>query len=581
MRKPGLPTILPAVVGAVLVLGMHCFQTSILAQDTRRPAIADVSWRRPADGGSTGRPALVAAPPEPAAPTPSDALPPEPYTASLTMEGDSDGGDAADPPYDPISPMDPVEAPAPAVIASRQAPATPWAKQAEPAPRRTPHQADESMPAPAVEGRVPADPASRPTVPLGAPYRPIDPVAQSPRETPDQPDLAGSDVPADEPVFDPDPIAAIAPIDAAPPARAEAPSTRPMVDSPRRQPTVQPHLPTESTTPSIAATAPDLPVIAARQPRPMVIRPIRPTDPVDARIDNAEELTVAPADDEISQASRPVRTFTPDAPSVASPRPAMSQALTDQTSRDEISHIEPVAIAAAPAPVAVNIPTAAIQPDQPEVLASVDPRQEASPTTEVRPQAPTPRENDDAKPEPVVIRERSSRPSDPAQAKHPTKDRNLMLMMALQDPDKYVRKWAAEMLGGTGDKRAVKPLIRRLGDGDWWVRRAAMYSLMQLGDDAAVKPITTLLRKGHWKDQQVAAIVLGKMKAESAIPALMVQLADADDRVRVACAAALGQLGAPQAVSALQKAMSDDDKAVRLAAKRALKRIAESTVVSR
>ncbi len=571
MRRPGLPTILPAVVGAVLVLGMHCFQTSILAQDTRRPAIADVSWRRPGDGESVDRPALVAAPPEPAAPTASDALPPEPYTASLRMEGDSDGGDAADPPYDPISPMNPVEAPAPAVIASRQTPATPWAEQAEPAPRRTPHQADVSMPAPAVEGRVLADPASGPAVPVAAPYRPIDPIVQSPSETPDQPDLAVRDVPADEPVTDPDPIAAIAPIDPVPAARADAPSARPLVDTPRRQPSVQPHLPTASTTPGVAATAPDLPVIAARQPRPMVIRPIRPTDSVDAPIDNAEQLTAAPADDDISQASRPVRTFTPNAPSVESSRPAMAQARADRTSRDETSRIEPVVIAA-PAPVAVDIPAAEIQPDQPEVLASVDPRQEASPTT---------KENDDAKPEPVVIRKRTSRPSDPAQAKHPTKDRNLMLMMALQDPDKYVRKWAAEMLGGTGDKRAVKPLIRRLGDGDWWVRRAAMYSLMQLDDDAAVKPITTLLRKGHWKDQQVAAIVLGKMKAESAIPALMVQLADGDDRVRVACAAALGQLGAPQAVSALQKAMSDDDKAVRMAAKRALKRIAESKVVSR
>ncbi|MFP4435125.1 MAG: HEAT repeat domain-containing protein [Phycisphaerae bacterium] len=580
MRKPGLPTILPAVVGAVLVLGMHCFQTSILAQDTRRPAIADVSWRRSSDGGSAGRPALVAAPPEPAAPTASDALPPEPYTASLRMEGDSDGGDAADPPYDPISPTDPVEAPAPAVIASRQTPATPWAKQAEPTPRRTPHQADVSMPAPPVEGRVPADPASGPVAPVAAPYRPIDPVVQSPSETPDQTDLAVRDVPADESVADPDPIAAIAPIDPIPAAREDAPSARPLVDTPRRQPSVQPHPPTASTTPGIAATAPDLPVIAVRQPRPMVIRPIRPTDPVDAPIDNAEELTAAPADDDISQPLRPVRTLTPNAPSVESSRPAMAQARADRTSRDETRHIEPVVIAA-PAPVTVDIPAAEIQPDLPEVLASVDTRQEASPTTEVRTQAPTTRENDDAKPDPDVIPERSSRPSDPAHATHPTKDRNLMLMMALQDPDKYVRKWAVEMLGGTGDKRAVKPLIRRLGDSDWWVRRAAMYSLMQLDDDAAVKPITALLRKGHWKDQQVAAIVLGKMKAESAIPALMVQLADADDRVRVACAAALGQLGSPQAVSALQKAMRDDDKAVRLAAKRALKRIAESKVVSR
>ncbi len=580
MRKPGLPTILPAVVGAVLVLGMHCFQTSILAQDTRRPAIADVSWRRPDGGESARRPALAAAPPEPAAPTASDALPPEPYAASLRMEGDSDGGDATDLPYDPISPTDPVEAPATAVIASRQTPATPWAQQAEPAPRRTPREADMSVPAPAVEGRVLAGSAAVPPAPAATPYRPIDPVAQHPTETPEPPDLALTDVPADEPMAEADPIAAIAPVDPLPAPSSDAPAPRPLVETPRRQPSPRPHRPTPAPTPGIAAAAPDLPVIAARQPRPMVIRPIQPTDPVEASIDDAQELTAAPVEDDATQTSRPVRTLTPNAPSVAPSRPAMVQARTDQTPRDEISRIEPVVIAA-PAPVAVDVPAAEMQPDQPEVLASVDPRQEASPTTEDRPQAPTTRENDDAKPEPVVIRQRPARQADDAQAKHPTKDRNLMLMMALQDPDKYVRKWAAEMLGGTGDKRAVKPLIRRLGDSDWWVRRAAMYSLMQLDDDAAVKPITNLLRKGHWKDRQVAAIVLGKMKAESAIPALMVQLGSGDDRVRVACAAALGQLGSTKAVSALQKAMRDDDKAVRLAAKRALKRIAESKVVSR
>lgn len=599
MRRPGLPTILPAVVGVGLMLGMHCFQSSILAQNTRRPAIADVSWRRSSDTDDPSGTAIAAAGPEPAAPRPAppretDTLPEEPYTAALGPEGDSESGTHADLPYDPIAPTKDAETPASAVVASSPTPATPWAEEASQTPRRS-RQADVSVPAPAVEGRVPADPACAPTAPqppTDLPYRPVRTAelpAEDTHEPLDEPDLAVADRPVETDAINDTPVTPVAPLDerthrpdapAVAAAEPEGASHRP-AELPRTQPRPVAQAAT-------ATEAPALPTIAGRTPKPMVVRPDDADDSIEAPLDDADQLATTPAEDEDTPSARRVRTLSPAAPDVTTHanEPIAASAAPSRPSRSEVD-VQPVLVGRSD-PVAVDAPTAqAAKPDQPEVLASVDRR--PRPETTETPSAPTTRENDEtdkptvvAKTDPKVKQAVRKAIVNDGEPDHPTKDRNLMLMMALQDPDKYVRKWAAEMLGGTGDKRAVKPLIRRLSDSDWWVRRAAMYSLMQIGDDTAVKPITRSLRKGSsWRDRQVAALVLGKMNATSAIPALMVQLNSGDDRVRIACAAALGQLGDAQAVPALQKAMAEGDKAVRLAAKRALKRIAASEVVSR
>ncbi len=165
-------------------------------------------------------------------------------------------------------------------------------------------------------------------------------------------------------------------------------------------------------------------------------------------------------------------------------------------------------------------------------------------------------------------------PSDPTTWKE-GQDRNLLLIMALQDSDRYVRKWAAEVLGPTGDKRAVKPLIRLLGDDDWSVRRSVMYSLMQIKDDRAVKPLIDVLRKGTDKDRQLAAVVLGRMNATKAVGSLIDSLSDSDWEVREACAIALGQLGDREALAALRRAAADEDEDVKRAARRAIQRVTE------
>jgi hypothetical protein len=167
------------------------------------------------------------------------------------------------------------------------------------------------------------------------------------------------------------------------------------------------------------------------------------------------------------------------------------------------------------------------------------------------------------------------KPSDPTTWKE-GQDRNLLLIMALQDSDRYVRKWAAEVLGPTGDKRAVKPLIRLLDDSDWSVRRSVMYSLMQMKDDRAVKPLISVLRKGTDKDRQLAAVVLGRMNATKAVATLIDSLTDSDWEVREACAIALGQLGDRKALAALRRAAADEDEDVKRAARRAIQRVTES-----
>jgi predicted NACHT family NTPase len=63
------------------------------------------------------------------------------------------------------------------------------------------------------------------------------------------------------------------------------------------------------------------------------------------------------------------------------------------------------------------------------------------------------------------------------------------LIARLGDKDSFVRRAAAEALGVLGDRRAVEPLIARLGDEDVWVRRAAEEALRRLGDGRAVEPL--------------------------------------------------------------------------------------------
>ncbi|MFP4054009.1 MAG: HEAT repeat domain-containing protein [Phycisphaerae bacterium] len=543
------PTILPAVVGVALVAGMHCFQSSILADVPQRPTIADVSWQRKTPGEGSTALAGRTTPPGDDAPTPSQhqpqpptedhALPDEPYVPREPEAIAADATETDTPlPYDPIEPDAPRRASSVRVAEPQLAPV------GEPATETADPQIARAMPSePAGQPAVPrvstaSDAPPLPSVPMRKPTSVVaaddleydgsektalfDDAADLERYTSG---IGESDIPVGRPVQ-------VAVREQPSEPRAQSPLKAAAVGSQRRS--AEPL--SGATQAAPAAVRVDLPTVDVPEAIPAPIRQQEVLASVEAQRPRSEAVYARP------QQGKTVRQPQPVAPMVVLATPRAEETSHAQT-RPEATVVKPEPVKPAPAKAAAQRP-------DPKPLVNEVPR-------------PAP-------PKPAV--------AEPDPDGH---DRNMMLIMALQDPDKVVRKWAAEVLAGTQDERAVKPLIRLLDDGDWWVRRSAMYSLMQFDDPRAVMPIIDKLRKGHWKDRQVAALVLGKMKATKALGPLIEQLDGGNSRVRTACAVALGQLGDAKAVPALQRAMQDDQKSVRLAAKRALKRIRSGEVAAR
>jgi HEAT repeat protein len=102
------------------------------------------------------------------------------------------------------------------------------------------------------------------------------------------------------------------------------------------------------------------------------------------------------------------------------------------------------------------------------------------------------------------------------------------LIADLQNEDPMVRSYAAENLGQTGDKHAIKPLAKALKDENQDVRKAAKDSLIQV---------------------------------------LIKTLEDDDPHARATAAKALGQIGGKRGVKPLAKALKDEDQDVSNASK--------------
>jgi len=92
------------------------------------------------------------------------------------------------------------------------------------------------------------------------------------------------------------------------------------------------------------------------------------------------------------------------------------------------------------------------------------------------------------------------------------------LIKALKHKAPMIKYGAAEALGGTGDKRSLKPLIESLGDDDNIMRAHAADALGKLGDPIAVEPLAILLKtkkqtnNPYQRDaRESAANALGKL----------------------------------------------------------------------
>jgi HEAT repeat protein len=148
------------------------------------------------------------------------------------------------------------------------------------------------------------------------------------------------------------------------------------------------------------------------------------------------------------------------------------------------------------------------------------------------------------------------------------------LVALLKDSDKDVRSSAAEALGPLGSVEAVIPLVALLKDSEWYVRRNAAEALGPLGSVEAVTPLVALLKDSNNYVSRLAGeaavkalVQLGRVEAVTPLVAL---LKDSAYNVRSLAASTLGQLGRVEAVTPLVALLKDSDKYIRSSAAVAL-----------
>lgn len=132
-----------------------------------------------------------------------------------------------------------------------------------------------------------------------------------------------------------------------------------------------------------------------------------------------------------------------------------------------------------------------------------------------------------------------------------------LLPVLRNNGDNQVRQAAAISLGGTGDLRAVEPLIDALDDASGGVRANAALALGRLGDKRAVKPIIKLLADDNPSRRQSAVIALGDLGDARAVKPLLGRFQDESPEVRLAAARSLARIGEP-AREPLSKILRDD-----------------------
>jgi HEAT repeat protein len=102
-----------------------------------------------------------------------------------------------------------------------------------------------------------------------------------------------------------------------------------------------------------------------------------------------------------------------------------------------------------------------------------------------------------------------------------------------------VRRNACEVLGSSGDPRAVPHLVRALQDGVGAVRFAAAEGLGKLSDPEAIPHLIALLDNPNFGSYAPVIESLASLKAQQAVPYFIRFLRDPDARIRGLAANAL------------------------------------------
>jgi len=147
-------------------------------------------------------------------------------------------------------------------------------------------------------------------------------------------------------------------------------------------------------------------------------------------------------------------------------------------------------------------------------------------------------------------------------------------------PHQYVRRRAAEALGGKRDPRAVDALIEQLGSVIPGERALAAQLLGMIGDPRAVEPLIAAIRVPGENDTVLgrASTALGKIGDPRAIEALAVVLRGATKRYQTEAAVALQEIGTA-AIPAVAALLKDPAPEVRRRAVTTLARFPDEQVV--
>lgn len=143
------------------------------------------------------------------------------------------------------------------------------------------------------------------------------------------------------------------------------------------------------------------------------------------------------------------------------------------------------------------------------------------------------------------------------------------LLDSVGDKEPNVRLHAVRVLGNSGSRKVMEPLVRALYDSDAWVRQAAAHSVDRLIGPRQ-RPVFVEDEEDELVPEELAAAALGP---------LVRLLADENFNVRWAAAQALGDTGDARALKALTGALADDNPSVRLASVIALGKIQDRRIV--
>ena len=149
------------------------------------------------------------------------------------------------------------------------------------------------------------------------------------------------------------------------------------------------------------------------------------------------------------------------------------------------------------------------------------------------------------------------------------------LLSDLRSKDKSQRREAANELGMTRARGAVRGLVEVLSDKDDSVREAAAFALGQICDPAATPLLIPLLADPEPSVRASTAFALGMIANRKATDALSFATGDSDPEVRASAIFALGLMRDEAAVDELVDALDDPSFDVRYDAVWALGQIGE------